>query len=198
MALLKRFSHLAAGLTLGLGLATGTHTAAAADVIKLGYSGPLSGGGALFGQNHVTGLEMAIKEINAGGGVEVAGKTYTVELVAIDDKYSPAEAAVSARRLRQEHKAPVVFAGHTGGTFAMQAFNERDNFLVVSYTSVPTVLERGNKLTVRLPPSFIGYLEPFTKVSMERFGNKVGLIPGTHDYAKIWTQAFAPEHQATR
>ncbi|HEX5515029.1 MAG TPA: ABC transporter substrate-binding protein, partial [Gammaproteobacteria bacterium] len=177
-------------MTFGLGLAASAH-AAPDGVIKLGYSGPLSGGGALFGKNHVTGLEMAIKELN-DQGVEVAGKQYKVELIAIDDKYAPSEAGINARRLIQEHKTPVIFAGHTGGTFAMQSFNEQNNFLVVSYTSVPTVLERGNTLTVRTPPSFHGYLEPFIRTSMERFGKKAALVPGNHDYAKIWTQAFVP------
>ena len=167
-------------------------TAAAQDVVKIGYTGPLSGGAALYGKNCLSGMQMAEEEINAAGGFEVNGKKYKLEVVALDDKYSPSEAGTNARRLVQEHKTPVVFTPHSGGVFALQAFNERDNFLVAAYTSVPTVTERGNKLTVRIPPSFMGYMEPFTKVSMERFGKRVAIANATHDYAKAWTKAFVP------
>ena len=192
MELLKRFGRITAGLTLGLGLMVGSNTAAAADVVKLGFTGPLSGGAALYGKNTLTGIEMAVNEINKEGGLDIKGKKYKVEVVALDDKYSPSEAGTNARRLVQEHKTPVVFTPHSGGVFALQAFNERDNFLVAAYTSVPTVTERGNKLTVRIPPSFMGYMEPFTKVSMERFGKRVAIANATHDYAKAWTKAFVP------
>ena len=51
-------------------------TAAAwgADVVKIGYSGPLSGGAAKYGKNCEAGMVMATEEINAKGGVTVAGK----------------------------------------------------------------------------------------------------------------------------
>ena len=101
---------------------------------------------------------MAAKEINDAGGLEVGGKKYKLEVVALDDKYSPSEAAVNAKRLRAQYKAPVVFCPHSGGNFAMQAFNEQDGFLIGAYTSVPQMTERGNKLTLRIPPSFAGYI----------------------------------------
>ena len=35
-----------------------------ADVVKIGYSGPLSGGAAKYGKNSEAGLVMAMEEIN--------------------------------------------------------------------------------------------------------------------------------------
>ena len=64
----------------------------------------------------------------------------------------------------------MIFTPHSGGTFALQAFNERDGFLVVSYTSVPAVTSKGNKLTVKIPPNFTDYIEPFSRITMDRFG----------------------------
>jgi len=192
MELLKRFGRITAGVTLGLGLMAGAHTAAAQDVVKLGFTGPLSGGAALYGKNTLTGIEMAVNEINQDGGLEVKGKKYKVEIVALDDKYSPSEAGINAKRLTQEHKTPVIFVPHSGGIFALQAFNEQENFLISAYTSIPTVTTRGNKLTVRIPPSFTGYMQPFTKAAMQRFGKKVAIANATHDYAKAWTKTFVP------
>ena len=46
----------------------------AADVIKIGCITPLSGGYANYGINTKPGLEMALEEVNAKGGVKIKGK----------------------------------------------------------------------------------------------------------------------------
>ncbi|SEA46557.1 ABC transporter substrate-binding protein [Variovorax sp. YR216] len=185
----RRFALLPTALAL-LG-AFGAGSALAQDTVKIGFTGPLSGGAALYGKNVVNGIEMAIKEINAAG-LEVGGKKVKLELVALDDKYSPADAAINARRLAQQHQAPVVFVPHSGGIYAMQAFNEQEKFIVMAYSSTPKITETGNKLTIRIPPTFNSYIEPFTRYEMKKFGKKVGMLPGDHEYAKNWTQLFGP------
>ena len=169
----------------------GAGSALAQDAVKIGYTGPLSGGAALYGKNVVNGIEMAIKEINAAG-LEVAGKKVKVELVALDDKYSPAESAINARRLVQQYQTAAVFVPHSGGIYAMQAFNEQEKFLVMAYSSTAKITETGNKLTIRIPPVFNAYIEPFTRYEMKKFGKKVGMLPGDHEYAKNWSALFAP------
>jgi branched-chain amino acid transport system substrate-binding protein len=173
------FGAFAAGATL------------AQESVKIGYTGPLSGGAALYGKNVVSGIEMAVKEINSAG-LEVGGKKVKLELVALDDKYSPAEAAINARRLVQQYQTPAVFVPHSGGIYAMQAFNEQEKFIVMAYSSTPKITEVGNKLTIRIPPTFNSYIEPFIRYEMKKFGKKVGMLPGDHEYAKNWSQLFAP------
>ncbi|TWG89270.1 branched-chain amino acid transport system substrate-binding protein [Cupriavidus gilardii J11] len=165
--------------------------ALAQEVVKLGYTGPLSGGAALYGKNVLSGIQMAVDELNASG-VEVAGKKVKFEVVALDDKYAPAESAINARRLVQQHKTPAVFVPHSGGIFALQAFNQQEKFIVMAYSSVPRITDTGNKLTIRIPPAYTGYIEPFIKAQMTRFGKNVALVPADHDYAKAWVQAFVP------
>jgi branched-chain amino acid transport system substrate-binding protein len=178
-------------LVAALAAAFGAGTAFAQETVKIGFTGPLSGGAALYGKNVVNGMEMAIKEINAAG-LEVAGKKVKLELVALDDKYAPAEAAINARRLVQQYQSPAVFVPHSGGIYAMQAFNEQEKFIVMAYSSTPKITETGNKLTIRIPPTFNSYIEPFTNYEMKKFGKKVGMLPGDHEYAKNWTQLFGP------
>lgn len=179
-------------LAVAFAAAFGAGGAMAQESVKIGFTGPLSGGAALYGKNVVNGMEMAIKEINAEG-LEVAGKKVQFELVALDDKYSPAEAAINARRLVQQSKVPAVFVPHSGGIYAMQAFNEQEKFLVMAYSSTPKITEVGNKLTVRIPPTFVSYIEPFSRYEMKKFGKKVGMLPGDHEYAKAWSALFEPE-----
>lgn len=188
MIIRRRFIQGAAVLGLSACFDTG---AWAQQIINIGYTGPLSGGAALYGKNNLTGLEMAAKEISDAGGFEVGGEKCKFNIVSFDDKYSPSEAAVNAKRLKAQYNTPMIFTPHSGGVFALQAFNEEDNFIIGAYTSVPTVTERGNKLTLRIPPSFAGYVEPFLKTQMSAFGKKLGMAAADHDYAKAWSQLFA-------
>ena len=188
MKVLKSFRRLAAASAVALAIGGAAH----ADEVNIGFTGPLSGGAALYGENTLEGLRMAAEEINAAGGITVDGEEYTINIQSLDDKYSPSQAAVNGKRLVQQYNAPVIFTPHSGGTFALQAFNERDGFLVMSYTSVPAVTSKGNKLTVKIPPNFTDYIEPFSRITMDRFGNKLGVANATHDYAKYWTKEFVP------
>jgi branched-chain amino acid transport system substrate-binding protein len=193
MNLRRAFIHGTVALAVSACVAAGGR---AQESVSIGYTGPLSGGAALYGKNTLTGLDMAAKEINDAGGFEVGGKTYKLTIVSLDDKYSPSEAAVNAKRLKAQFNAPVIFTPHSGGVFALQAFNEQDNFIIGAYTSVPSVTERGNKLTLRIPPSFAGYIEPFLKTQMSAFGKKLGMAAADHDYAKAWAQLFGAAWKA--
>jgi branched-chain amino acid transport system substrate-binding protein len=169
--------------------------AGAQEVIKIGFSGPLSGGAALYGKNVLSGMEMAAAEINAKP-LDIGGKKYKVEIVPLDDKYNPSETGINVQRLVQQHKTAAVLVPHSGGVFAVQAFNEKSKVLLLAYTSLPQVTERGNKLTIRIPPDFTGYIVPFTKTMMARFGKNIAFATGDHDYAKAWTAAFKPAWEA--
>src|SRR5690554_6797372 len=110
-----------------------------AEVVNIGYTGPLSGPAAFYGENTLSGLQMATEEINGSGGFEVNGQKYEINLVALDDKYLPNEAGTNAKRLVQENNTPIIFVPHSGGIFAMQVFNEVDNFIVGAYSSEPAI-----------------------------------------------------------
>lgn len=180
---------------LAVGLAISATAAVAQEIVKIGYSGPLSGGAALYGKNVLTGMEMAASEINAKG-LEIAGKKYKIEIVGLDDKYNPSETGINVQRLIQQHKTAAVLVPHSGGVFAVQAFNEKANVLLLAYTSLPQATARGNKLTVRIPADFTGYVVPFSKVAMSKFGKNVAIANADHDYAKAWTAAFKPAWEA--
>ena len=190
----RHLATLVACSALSAGLLSAA-SAQAQEVVKIGYSGPLSGGAALYGKNVLDGMQMAAAEINAAG-LEVAGKKYKLEIVALDDKYNPSETAINAQRLVQEHKTPAILCPHSGGSFAMQTTNEQQKVLLLSYTSVPQVTARGNKLTLRIPPEFTSYIEPFVKHAMGKYGKNMAIANADHDYAKAWTAAFKPAWEA--
>jgi branched-chain amino acid transport system substrate-binding protein len=169
--------------------------AASQETVPIGYSGPLSGGAAQYGKNVLDGMKMAVDEINAAG-LTVGGRKVQLEVVALDDKYSPSETAINEQRLVQENKAAIVLCPHSGGGFAVQNSNEQQNVLLLSYTSVPQITARGNKLTFRIPPEFTGYIPAFVHYSMDRFGKKIGIADADHEYAKAWNALFKPAWEA--
>ncbi|MFK3958901.1 ABC transporter substrate-binding protein [Guptibacillus hwajinpoensis] len=163
----------------------------AENTVNIGFSGPLSGPAAYYGENTLSGLEMAVDEINQEG-FEVDGKQYGINLVTLDDQYLPNETGTNARRLVQENDTPIIFVPHSGGVFATQVFNEQENFLIAAYTSEPKIMEQNNSLTLGIPPAYNAYPEPFTDYQMERFGKKIALLPTSSQYGKDWTEALKP------
>ena len=186
-------NRLSAAIAVGLALAAGG--ALAQEVVKIGYSGPLSGGAALYGKNVLTGMEMAANEINAKG-LEIGGKKYKVEIVGLDDKYNPSETAINVQRLVQQYKTPAVLVPHSGGIFAVQAFNEKSDVMLLAYSSLAQITERGNKMTIRIPPEINNYVQPFIRYEMGKYGKNVAIANADHDYAKAWTALFKPAWEA--
>jgi branched-chain amino acid transport system substrate-binding protein len=78
------------------------------DIVKIGVAQPLSSGLASLGQDMVNGAAMAIKEINAAGGVN----GQQIELVTHDSKYDMTVTAQVAKQYVEQDKVPV-FLGYT-------------------------------------------------------------------------------------
>jgi branched-chain amino acid transport system substrate-binding protein len=81
--------------------------AQAQDTMKLGLVAAMSGQSAKSGEAIVRGLNIALDEINAKGGL--LGKK--VELVVRDDESNPAKGVVAARELVQREKVVAMFGG---------------------------------------------------------------------------------------
>ncbi|GAB6175096.1 ABC transporter substrate-binding protein [Paradesulfitobacterium aromaticivorans] len=167
-----------------------TSPSTTAKVINIGWSGPLSGGAAQYGKDTLDGLQMAVDEINGGGGITVNGQKYTFKVISLDDQYKPDMTATNGRRLVSEYKAPVIFVPHTGGIFALQEFNIDDKFLIEAHSSDPTVAPRNNKLTYIGAPAYSGQPVTYSKIAMQKFGKKVALIPAVTQYGKDWAAAM--------
>lgn len=69
------------------------------DVVKIGVGQPLSGGLAAQGQDLLNGVQLAVEEINAEGGVTINGKKLRLEIVSADDKSNPQAGKEAAQRL---------------------------------------------------------------------------------------------------
>ncbi|WP_425260606.1 ABC transporter substrate-binding protein [Rubrivivax sp. RP6-9] len=89
----------------GLGVSA---LAQAQEAIKIGLVTALSGQSALAGEAITRGMQVAIDEINAKGGL-LGGRK--LELVRRDDEGNPAKGVVAARELIYREKVAVIFGG---------------------------------------------------------------------------------------
>ncbi len=80
-----------------------------ATEIKIGGISPLTGEAATFGQSTKNGMELAVEEWNAAGGVR--GKQ--VKLIVEDDKGDPAEGAAVFSKLIEQDKVVAIVGGIT-------------------------------------------------------------------------------------
>lgn len=103
---LGRRGLLAAGLSLAA--AALSAPTLAAEPIKIGLVTALSGQSALAGEAITRGMQLAIDEINAKGGL-LGGRK--LELVRRDDEANPAKGVVAARELIYREKVAVIFGG---------------------------------------------------------------------------------------
>lgn len=100
--------------------------------IKIGVVTPLSGTYAGIGQQVKWGLDLAAKEINAGGGV--MGRQ--VELIYEDEEANPAVATQKAEKLFQVNKVDFLTGTvNSGSTLAVGQVAERNDRLIATTVS---------------------------------------------------------------
>src|ERR1700737_2600282 len=100
---MKQSLVVAHGATAALAVALASH-AYAADPIKVGVVTPLSGSYAPIGKQVRWGAELAVKEINAAGGVK--GRPF--ELLFEDEEANPPVAARKAEKLLRQKKTTYI------------------------------------------------------------------------------------------
>ena len=85
-------------LLAALALLASGAVAFAADTVRIGLSAPITGNYAEYGENFKYSVTMAAEKINAAGGL--LGKK--VEIVVMDSKGDPKEAALIAQKFVQD------------------------------------------------------------------------------------------------
>jgi branched-chain amino acid transport system substrate-binding protein len=85
------------------------------DTIVLGAAVSVTGKYSTNGKHTMNGYNLAVETINAAGGVEVAGKTYQLEIVYYDDESTPARGAQLAERLISQDGIKFLLGPYSSG-----------------------------------------------------------------------------------
>ena len=185
-------------LTMSLGMAVllaGCGGAAKPDAkdIKIGANLELTGGIATFGQSTANGIKMAIKEINASGGV--LGKQ--LNLIIADNKSEPSESTNAITKLITQDKVVTVLgAVASSNTLAASQVAHDSKVPFISTTSTnPKVTVDGGK--VREYAFRACFIDPFQGTVMANFASKslqaktaAVYIDNSSDYSKGLAQFF--------
>jgi len=98
------------------------------ETLVIGGDAPLSGPAASWGIGQARGVQMAMDEINAKGGLNIKGKKYTLKLVSYDNKAQANEAASIANKLIYSEKVKYIMVAAVGATGrAIQTVTVRNN-----------------------------------------------------------------------
>ncbi|MCG8359998.1 MAG: ABC transporter substrate-binding protein, partial [Kiloniellales bacterium] len=89
--------------------------AQAADTVKIGFLAPLTGEVAAWGLPGLYGCQIWAEQVNAAGGIDIAGKRFMVEMVSYDNEYAPDKARTGAQKLifEDEVKFIMMLGGDT-------------------------------------------------------------------------------------
>lgn len=161
---------------------------AADDTIKIGAIGEMTGGNASYGTSMMRGFKLAVKEINAGGGVN--GKKLV--LVEADTKSEPAEAANAMSKLINQDKVPMV-AGIFTSSSAIAACNISETakipYLAIGATNPSVTLAKDG--STKSNTFRVCFIDPFQGtvganfVTNELKAKKAALyIDNSSDYSK--------------
>jgi branched-chain amino acid transport system substrate-binding protein len=165
---------------------------AAPKEIVIGFNGPLSGPAAYYGVDCVSGIDMAISEINEAGGVTIKGQKYVFKLEKADHKADPTQAVNNARRLREQFGARFIFDPVWNCISPQLGINQEkgNEFLMMAYTSTPASDQTGNRLVISIPPPFTTYIPAMAELAKKEGWQKIAMLVTAGAYGDEWREAF--------
>jgi branched-chain amino acid transport system substrate-binding protein len=135
---MKRITTLGLALGLGLGLSAAL-TGTAAAQIKIGVAGPLTGGSAAFGAQLKNGVEQAVADINAQGGIN----GQKIQLFVGDDRGDPKEGVSVANKFVADGVKFVIGHFNSGVTMpASEVYQENGILVITPAATNPKITER--------------------------------------------------------
>jgi branched-chain amino acid transport system substrate-binding protein len=139
-----------------------------ADTILFGEVGSLTGNQATFGISTRDGVQMAIDEVNAAGGITVGGKKMKVAVRVYDDQGKSEEAANAVTRLITQDKVKVILgevASSNSLAMAPKAQAAQVPMITPSSTN-PKVTEVGDYIFR------VCFIDPFQGLVMAKFATE--------------------------
>ena len=164
------------------------------DTIKIGADLEMTGNQAAYGTDAIRGANIALEEINAAGGV--LGKK--LEIVALDNKSEPSEAASAAQKLVDEGVVAVIAPNMSSNALAAVPLFNGSGIPSVSPGATNPKVTVDEKTGEVIPYSFRAcFIDPYQGQVMASFVadtlkiKKVAiLIDNSSDYAKGLAKYF--------
>lgn len=135
----------------GLALAGSTQASSSDPVLKIGFVGMLAGQYQNYGVDEKDGVQLAIDEVNAAGGVSYQGTTYTFQLDAQDDNADATQGVQAAQKLVDDGVVAVVGGVFSTATIAeSKIFNDNGIVQISPSATNPKYTSQGFKTAFRV------------------------------------------------
>ncbi len=182
-------------LLFSLSAALAACSLAAKPEIKIGLIAPLSGEyAATTGQPAVNAARMAVDEVNEAGGLAVAGKQYTITLLAADNGGNPETAVSAAQRLiNQEGVVAIIGPMFSSSAIPVADIAEKAGIPMISPTSTNPQTTAGKQYAFRAT-----FVDDFQGLAMARFTlDELGVRQAAvlYDVASAYNRGLAEAYQ---
>lgn len=169
---------------------------AAAQTVKIGLIGSLTGPHSGWDQPASEGVHMAVSELNAAGGITVGGKKYLLSIVEEDAQSKPDVAAAAAQKLLSDDNIRTVLGilTSTPGMAAAVPISKAKVLYVGGFTSMDSLIGKpGGELMLRAIDSDPVVAPPFVQEVTKQMGlKKIGIMMPNEDVAKGIVNAYKP------
>ena len=168
-------------------------TSASAETIKFGGILPLTGPGALIGTAEMRGVQSAVDQVNAKGGIHGS----QIEVQFEDNQAKPDQSILSFNKLTDLTHVSVIFTGYSGPTLAMAPLATRKKVLLVNAGAQADALEKASPYLINTLPTIGGEIEVLSKYLTSEGKKKAGVLfengaagmAGRDDYLKYFPAA---------
>jgi branched-chain amino acid transport system substrate-binding protein len=164
-----------------------------ADTITFGGILPLTGPGALIGTAEMHGIQFAVDQANAKGGVH--GNQIVVQFE--DNQAKPDQSVLSFNKLTDLQHVSVIFTGYSGPSLAMAPLATRKKVLLVNAGAQADALSKASPYLINTLPTIgdeIAILSKYLisdgkKRAAIMFENDAAGMSGRDDYLKSFPDA---------
>jgi branched-chain amino acid transport system substrate-binding protein len=162
------------------------------DPIKIGFSAPLSGSLGTWGEPDMQGVALAVKEINAAGGIN--GRP--LEVIYEDDQCDAKVAASTMNKFATVDKVTAVVGTICSGTtLAAAPIAEQNGIVLVSIGSSHPKITTAGDYVFRVWPSDSFQGEILAKHLWDEGYKNVAILSINSDYAQGVEQVFTSEYE---
>ncbi len=178
---------------LAVGWTVGGAPGAMAQPIQFGAILPLTGPGGLIGTQQMRGIQFAIDQANAKGGV----RGHKIEVQFEDNQAKPDQSVLSFNKLVDLQHMPMVFTAYSGPSLALAPLATRKKVLLVNAGAQADKLATASPYLINTLPTIGDEIKVLAKylVSVGKtkaailFENDAAGISGRDDYLEYFPKA---------
>ncbi len=166
---MRKSGKLIASAAIALGFATASM---AADAPQIGAILPLTGVAAAVGNQQKNGIELAVEDVNASGGIN----GQPLQVFFEDHQAKPDQAVLAFNRLTELHAVPAIISGFSGPTLAIAPLANRKKTLLINPSAQADQLGKASPYLVNTIPTVENETSVLAKYVYEKLGKKTASI----------------------